>query len=389
MLAPPQNFDRELAFDPATEFDAFLRDIPAKWAVYLMADEAGRPVQLLCVKNLRYSIKRRLGIDQDAAGPSRRVDYRALVRRISWRRVDSAFEADCVYLEFARILFPQTYQGMVGFRPAWFVHVNPDSPFPRYTKTIDLGVRTGALMGPLEDKHAAGRLVEQAADWFDLCRYYHILVESPHGKACAYKEMGKCPAPCDGSISMEQYRRLVDWSARSIVDPADLIRDQKQRMNAAATELRFETAARIKAFIDSLGQLGKGAFRHVRRLSDFKFLSFQRGPREGTAKVFLISPGEVEEIACLPHEPSRPADIMRLALTLAADRSPSAVDAIGAERIGVVAHHLFLARATHGVFLPLDSVDEKSILRSYRDLLKQQAPEELEAEGVMKELQAI
>jgi excinuclease UvrABC nuclease subunit len=385
----PPTFDREMPFDPAGDFEAFARDIPAKWAVYLMADEAGRPVQLLCVKNLRYSIKRRLGIDEEAVGLSRRVDYRALVRRVSWHRVDSAFEADCVYLEFARVLFPQTYQGMVGFRPAWFVHVNPESPFPRYTKTNDLGIRTGVLMGPLEDKHVAGRLVEQAADWFDLCRYYHILTEAPHGKACAYKEMGKCPAPCDGSVSMDQYRRLVDWSARSIVDPADLIRDQKQRMKTAAAELRFETAGKIKVFIDSLSQLGKGSFRHVRRLSDFKFLSFQRGPREGTAKVFLILPGEVQEIACLPFEPTRPGDVLRLALTLAAECSAQAVDSDGAERIGVVTHHLFLAKASHGVFLPMDAVDEKSVLRAYRDLLKQRAPEESETEGVMKELQAM
>jgi excinuclease UvrABC nuclease subunit len=389
MVPSPQNFDRELTFDPAGDFEAFLRGIPAKWAVYLMADEAGRPVQLLCVKNLRYSVKRRLGVDEELASPSRRVDYRGLVRRVLWRRVDSAFEADCIYLEFARTLFPQTYQGMVGFRPAWFVHVNPDSPFPRYTKTIDLGISAGVLMGPLEDKHFAGKLVEQAADWFDLCRYYHILVESPNGKACAYKEMGKCPAPCDGSVSMEQYRRLVDWSARSILDPAEIIRDQQNRMKAAAAEMRFETAGKIKAFIDSLGQLGKGAFRHVRRLSEFKFLSLQRGPREGTAKVFLITPGEVQEIACVPQQPTRPADILRLSLNLAAEHSPSFVDSIGSERIGVVAHHLFLAKATHGVFLPLDSVDEKSILRAYRDLLKQKGPEEVEAEGVMKELQAM
>jgi excinuclease UvrABC nuclease subunit len=386
---PNPTFDREIIFDPAGDFDALVRDIPAKWAIYLMADETGRPVQLLSVKNLRYSIKRRLGVDEELAGPSRRVDYRALVRRISWRRVDSAFEADCVYLEFARQLFPQTYQGMVGFRPAWFVHVNPDSNFPRYIKTRDLGIRTGVLMGPLEDKHVAGRLVEQAVDWFDLCRYYHILTEAPNGKACAYKEMGKCPAPCDGSISMGQYRRLVDWSARSIVDPAEMIRDQQQRMNTAAAELRFETAGKIKAFIDSLSQLGKGSFRHVRRLSDFKFIALQRGPRDGSAKVFLITPGEVQEIACLPHEPTRPADILRLALTLAADHSQSTVHEVGTERIGVVSHHLFLAKAAHGVFLPLDSVDEKSIARAYRELLKQKAPEESESEGVMKELQAM
>jgi hypothetical protein len=74
---------------------------------------------------------------------------------------------------------------------------------------------------------------------------------------------------------------------------------------------------------------------------------------------------------------------------VAAEHSPSTVDAVGAERIGVVAHHLFLAKAVHGVFIPMDEADEKSILRAYRDLLKQKAPEESETEGVMKELQAL
>src|SRR5687767_15090654 len=136
-------FDRRVDFDPAAgDFDAFVRQVPAKWVVYLLADADGRPVQLLCVKNLRYSLKRRLGTEEQAsgagAGPSRRVNYRDLVRRVYWRRVDSAFEADWLYYEAARLLFPQTYQGMVGFRPAWFVHVNPEANFPRYTKTIGL-----------------------------------------------------------------------------------------------------------------------------------------------------------------------------------------------------------------------------------------------------------
>src|SRR4051794_18047688 len=200
-------FDSHADFDPAADFDAFLKQVPAKWVVYLLADAEDRPVQLLCVKNLRYSLKRRLGTGE-AAGPaklSKRVDYRDLVRRIHFRRVDSAFEADWIYYEAARLIFPRTYQGMVGFRPAWFVHVNPQTRFPRYVKTIDISGQTGVYLGPLEDKHAAARLIELAEDSFDLCRYYAVLIESPRGRACAYKEMGKCPAPCDGSVSMEAY----------------------------------------------------------------------------------------------------------------------------------------------------------------------------------------
>jgi hypothetical protein len=317
------------------------------------------------------------------------VNYREIVRTISWQRVDSAFEADVVYLEAARQIFPQTYRGMIGMRPAWFLHVDPDAQFPRYIKTTDLDATTGSHFGPLEDKNTAGKLIEDIADWFDLCRYYHILVESPNGKACAYKEMGKCPAPCDGTIAIEQYRRLIEWSSQAIVDPIELIRDQTARMQSAAKEMRFELAAKIKSYIDSISTLGKGDWRHLRRLRDFNFLSLQQGPRNGRAKAFLITPGLVEEIAGLPFEPSRPGDLLRHARERAAEHATDTVDAIGAERIGVVTHHLFQSKATPGVFLPLDTLDEKSITKAYRDLLKQPHDADADDEGVMKELQAM
>jgi len=50
--------------------------------------------------------------------------------------------------------------------------------------------------------------------------------------------MGKCPAPCDGTISMGQYRHLVEWSARVMNDPEPYVREQEARMRQAAAELR-------------------------------------------------------------------------------------------------------------------------------------------------------
>ena len=389
MTQHPPVLDRHLAFDPGADFEAFLRQAPAKWAVYLLSDADDRPVQLLCVKNLRYSLKRRLG-GEETVGPSRRVNYRDLVRNVHWRRVDSAFEADWLYYEAARVCFPHTYQGMVGFRPAWFVHVNSDADFPRYTKTTDLEKQAGSLFGPLEDKHAAAKLVQLIEDAFDLCRYYHVLVAAPNAKACAYKEMGKCPAPCDGSISMGQYRQLVQWSVRTLEEPAEFIRDQERRMQAAAAELRFETAGKVKQFVTQLQQLGEGPFRHVRRLEDFAFVSLQHGPRAGTAKVFLVSNGAVEEVLGIIGEPLNPAHVIRVAL----DRSAALgagqpVDATGAERIGIVTHHLFSGKA-RGVFLRLETIDEKAVGRGVRELGKQaHPPEESDGEGVLKELQSL
>jgi len=424
--------DSNARFDPAGDFESFLKTTPAGWVVYLLADEQDNPVQLLCVKNLRQSLRRRLG-GNETVGPSKKVNYRDLVRHIHWRRVDSAFEADWIYYEIARRIFPQSYRGMVGFRPAWFVHVNPQADFPRYTKTIDLAGKTGLLLGPVEDKHAAARLIQLLEDAFDLCRYYNILTQAPHGKACAYKEMGKCPAPCDGSISMEQYRAMIARSAAAAVDATQPIHEAQTRMAAAASELRFEIAGKIKTHIEQLSQLGKGPFRHLRELHDFQWISLQRGPRNKTAKVFLICHGRIEEALGIIGDVSQPGEILQVVLSsplpcaqgeasglgdcpragwgeglfnlksqISNPQSPPPqpspgvpgegvlLDQTDVERIGIVAGHLFSAKQTHGAFLPLAAVDQRSFAKAFADLQKQKILEpEDDGEGIVKELQAL
>jgi excinuclease UvrABC nuclease subunit len=387
--------DHELSFDPAADLEPFLKQAPAKWAVYLFADANDQPVQLLCVKNLRYSLKRRLGIEklaEETAPLSKKVDYREIVRKIHWRRVDSAFEADWVYHDIARQVFPQTYQGMVGFRPAWFIHIDPEAQFPRYTKTIRPAEKSGRYFGPVEDKHAAARLMELIEDAFDLCRYYNILVESPNGRACAYKEMGKCPAPCDGSISKEQYRRMIEWSAATLADPREMVRQQTERMQQASAELHFEIAAKIQAFIKQLSQIGKGAFRHAKPLKDLAFITIQPGPKTGSAKVFLILRGLIEEIANFTAEPARPSELLRTIFHAAEDHADAPLDEPGIERIGIVSRHLFSPKQSQGVFIPLSDLGDptgRALLKAYKAVANLPHEETSDVEGILKELQAM
>jgi hypothetical protein len=229
-------------------------------------------------------------------------------------------------------------------------------------------------------------------DAFDLCRYYSILVQSPHGRACAYKEMGKCPAPCDGSISIEQYRRLIEWSADTLSDPREMIRQQTHRMQQAAAELRFETAAKIRSYIGELSRLGKGAFRHARPLRDFAYAALQPGPYAGSAKLFLILPGLIQEIADLLDEPAHPSELLRTIFTAADANIGVTLDAKGVERIGIVAHHLFSPKQSQGVFIPLTELADplgKTLLKAYKTVARAERPEESEIEGILKELQAM
>jgi excinuclease UvrABC nuclease subunit len=385
-------FPHSVSFDPEADFDAFLKSVPAKHVVYLLADEADRPVQLLCVKNLRYSLKRRLGSEEPqpesmARLLSKRVNYRELVRRVHWIRVDSTFEADWLYLEAARACFPDVYGQMVGFRPAWWVHVDPDAPIPRYQRTTTLSEPGGEYLGPLEDKSDATRLIELVEDAFDLCRYYNVLQLAPEGKPCAYKEMGKCPSPCDNSISMDHYRRMVELSLRTLIDPADIVREHIRRMQAAAKDLNFEAAGKIKQYIDQLGQIGKGPFRYVRPLRDFGFVSLQQGPKSGSAKVFLITPGRIEPVATVLRATDGCPDVLGGVLKHIEAISRVTVDSAGEERIAVVASHLFSPKGKGGSFIPLSELNVDGLLKGCKDLIKTRAPEvEVDDEGIVKEL---
>ena len=160
-------------------------------------------------------------------------------------------------------------------------------------------------------------------------------------------------------------------------------------MAAAAAELRFETAGTIKLYVEQLKQLGKGPLRHVRRLEDFAFVTLQRGPRAGTAKVFLVTAGAVEEVLGVVGSTVHPGQVLRAALEGAAERPPRAsLDPVEAERLGVAAHHLFSGKAG-GAFLRLETLDEKAIAKAFRELQKQPEPQPVEGEGVIKELQSL
>ena len=190
---------------------------------------------------------------------------------------------------------------------------------------------------------------------------------------------------------MEQYRRMIQWSVDTLIDPAPMIADQKLRMQQASKELRFEIAAKIKSFADELSQLGRGPFRNVRRMEDFAFLSLQHGPRPATAKVFLITPGRIEEILGVSgvSESIDAATVLRYALAISSERSGQQMDESGAERIGIVSQHLFTARSKHGAFLPMQTIAEKPVTTAWRDLQKQAREDETDGEGIVKELQSI
>ena len=380
-------FDHSAEFRPDLPITPLLEAVPAKWVVYLFTDETGAAFQLLCVKNLRSSLQRRLGEANELA-PGRRVPYRQVVRRIWWRRVDSGLEADLAYAQAAATLFPNIHRQFIESRRPWWIEIFPQATHPRFVRTDrPQPEEDKRLFGPLPTKAAAGRIIETLEDAFDLCRYYNILIQTPLGAACAYKQMHKCPAPCDGSISLEMYRQMIHQAVSFLDRPADVIQQHTARMQSAAAAMQFEAAGRVKAYVQQLTEI---ASLSLRPLEELQFLAILRGPRVTQTKVWWLSPAAMRPLACLSGADEAAAgEIISLARRQHPSPAPLGVwnqDAL--DRLAMLSHALLNPQAD-AMLLPAAEASAQTIVRAARQVSRKRSePETLPSdEGVVRESQ--
>ncbi len=341
---PPLTLTVDVSSDAAAN-DAALLAMPAKPGVLIIEDESGGTLSLLQSADLRRATRVRLGpLDPDQSR-TRRADLRPVAHRVRACTVGSAFEADWATLQLARQYLPHSYRSMLDRWQAWFVHCDADAAFPQWVKTAHPTEQHGMHIGPIADKHAAARFREMLEDAFDLCRYHHILVQAPHGSACAYKEMGRCPAPCDGSVTMEHYRRQIDASIAFATSPKDARQSLETQMSDSAAAMDFEQASRCKTLLERTAISTRSEFAHIRDFECFRFLAVLPAERSGYARLFAIAGGWISPIIDVAAD-ADPGGF-REAITAAEALAPRSVgrSAADIENIGMVCRHLLLPKA--------------------------------------------
>ncbi|HID09655.1 TPA: excinuclease ABC subunit C, partial [Candidatus Micrarchaeota archaeon] len=77
----------------------------------------------------------------------------------------------------------------------------------------------------------------------------------PH-RPCLYFHLGRCPAPCAGRISPEDYRLHVEKAEKLLSGrTAELIGEIEERMREAAAAERFEEAAKLRDLIRDIERI--------------------------------------------------------------------------------------------------------------------------------------
>ena len=222
-----------------------LKTLPAKPGVYLFRDDAGKVLYVGKAKTLRSRVR-----SYFQKTPDSRVTIQLLPSRVADIEVIvTGSEVEALHLE----------QNLVKrHRPPFNVRLRDDKSFPYIAVTVDDEYprvmftrerhRPGVwYFGP----YANAKKVRETLDVLNRVFPYRPC-EGPKpgrhsGIPCLDYHIERCLAPCVGYVSQEDYRAIIDAVIEFLSgDVKPIQHELEARMHAAATEERFEEAARYR-----------------------------------------------------------------------------------------------------------------------------------------------
>jgi excinuclease ABC subunit C len=114
------------------------------------------------------------------------------------------------------------------------------------------------------------------------------------GRPCLLGYIGKCSAPCVGTVSAEEHREIVDDFCDFMAGRTDaFVRRLERDMMQASEELEFEKAARLRDDIAALRRAMEKQTVVLGDGTDADVVAFAEDPLEAAVQVFHVRDGRV------------------------------------------------------------------------------------------------
>ena len=279
--------------DPATYRPA-PGSIPLEPGVYRFRDPHGRVIYVGKAKSLRSRLNSYFADLANLAPRTRRMVMTA--GSVEWTVVGTEVEA--LQLE---------YNWIKEFDPRFNIRYRDDKSYPVLAVTLNeeyprlfvyrgprrKGVR---YFGPYSHAWAIRETLDLLTRVFPArtCSGGVFKRHNQIGRPCLLGYIDKCSAPCVGRVSAEEHRKIVGDFCDFLAGKTDrLARDMEQQMLAAAEELDFERAARLR---DDIGALKRALEKQTVVFgdgTDADVVAFAEDELEAAVQVFHVRGGRV------------------------------------------------------------------------------------------------
>ncbi len=231
---------------------ANLKHAPEGPGVYRMLSEAS---EVLYVGKAR-SIRKRIASYAREAGHSNRI-ARMIGLTCSMVFVSTATETEALLLEanYIKQMKPRFNVLLRDDKSFPYILLSGDHAAPQLTKHRGARNRKGDFFGPFASVWAVNRTLNALQRAFLLRSCTDSFYEN-RTRPCLLYQIKRCSGPCTGEISHEAYGELVTEARDFLSGKSRAVREALAgEMNAAAEELEFETAARLRDRIAALSAI--------------------------------------------------------------------------------------------------------------------------------------
>ena len=277
------------------DIDEKLANLPVEPGVYLMKDERQEVIYVGKAKSLRPRVRSYFQNTDDG-----RPFTKHLVERT--RDVDfvvTGTEKEALILENNLIKQFRPRYNIVFRDDKTYVSIKVDLteawPVPRIVRARTK--KKGLLyFGPYSSAQAARETLRHINTVFPL-RKCSIRPSALPPRPCIQHEMGRCLGPCSGTVTEEQYRKVLDQAIMVLKGAHEtLLDDLREEMQEAATSLQFERAADLRDQIQDIEQTLEKQKITSSVFEDRDVFGFYVEGKEIEVQAMFIRSGKLEEV---------------------------------------------------------------------------------------------
>jgi len=263
---------------------------PEKPGVYLMRDSRSRVLYVGKAASLRNRVRSYFRF-----GHRQSPKIQALVQHVAdleYIVTDSPVEALILENNLIKEHRPKYNVTLKDDKNYPYLKINVQDPFPRIVVTRSAARDGARYFGPYTRAGAVRETLKLLRRLFPLRTCTDFVLEK--GKPCLNAHISRCPVPCGGLISREAYASLVKEVLLFLEGKGeDLLAQLCRRMEEAASELRFEEAARLRDQIRAVEEVQASQKMASTGLEDQDVAAVAQEGGLACGQVFFVRSGKV------------------------------------------------------------------------------------------------
>lgn len=272
---------------------ATLKKLPNKSGVYHYFDSEGRLLYIGKAKNLKNRIKSYFRFTPSlSVAPNLSARISQMVSQIaSMRYIVVENENDALILENSLIkqLKPKYNILLRDDKTYPYLCVDISEDYPRILLTRKVFKSQSIhYFGPYS---SGGRdLLDSLYETFPLAQKESCLRGK---KACLFYQIKRCLAPCEGKISKEDYRKILEQALECIQNPKKILAILDKKMQFLSENLRFEEAMVLRDRIAKIKQISPLSGVDFARMEDLDIFALEIEGNKGVLVKFFVRGGRV------------------------------------------------------------------------------------------------